>query len=372
MRPFRFLSRIAVVQFDCHPEASVFCSTKDLGEPLKAARLVRRTHARLARFLSNCATAPIALALILAILFPCHPAHAAIPPSELLAAGHVDEAIETLQQKIVHSPADAESHNLLCRAYFMLEEWDRSIAECERARNLDPQSSLYHLWLGRVYGEKADRAGFLSAAGLAKKVRSSFERAVELDPHSWEARKDLAEFYCNAPGIVGGGKDKAHEQADAIAPMNPGAARWILGQIAEKSKDFPSAEREYRAAIAANHGFRAWVELAIFFHHTNRLDEMEQALRSGESAPVDQPEALMDAASILLRRERNLPLAARFLERYLSAPVEQGPAFRAHDMLGHVLEKQGDRKAAAEQYRAALALARDYTRAREDLKRIQP
>jgi hypothetical protein len=39
-------------------------------------------------------------------------------------------------------------------------------------------------------------------------------------------------------------------------------------------------------------------------------------------------------------------------------------------MLGQLLEKQGDRRAAAEQYRAALALAHSYTRAQENLKRL--
>src|SRR5579863_1138426 len=141
-------------------------------------------------------------------------------PDQLLAAGRVDEAIQALQQKIEHSATDALSYNLLCRAYFMEEEWDHGISACERARNLDPQNSLYQLWLGRAYGEKADRAGFFSAAGLAKKVRIAFERAVELDPQNWEARTDLAEFYLEAPGIVGGGKDKAREQADALIPLN--------------------------------------------------------------------------------------------------------------------------------------------------------
>src|SRR5579864_792529 len=143
--------------------------------------------------------------------------HAA-SPRELLATGHVDEAIQVLQQQIARSSNDAEAENFLCRAYFMLEEWDRGIAACERARNLDPQKSLYHLWLGRIYGEKADRAGFLSAAGLAKKVRTEFERAVELNPADAAARTDLAEFYIEAPGIVGGGKDKARAQADALTP----------------------------------------------------------------------------------------------------------------------------------------------------------
>jgi len=297
-------------------------------------------------------------------------AHAA-SPRELLATGHADEAIQVLQQQIARSSNDAEAENFLCRAYFMLEEWDRGIAACERARNLDPQKSLYHLWLGRIYGEKADRAGFLSAAGLAKKVRTSFERAVELDPKSWEARTDLAEFYIDAPSIVGGGKEKAREQADALMPLNPAMSHWVAARIAEKNKDLAEAEREYRAAIAVNHSSgRAWFDLANCLRHANHFDEMEKTLGTLESVVVDRSESLMDGASILLRTGRGLALAARLLHRYLSAPVEEGPAFKAHDLLGQVLEKQGDLRAAAEQYRAALTLAHGYAHAREDLKRV--
>lgn len=301
------------------------------------------------------------------------PAHAATSPKELLAAGSADEAIQTLEQQISHSATDAESYNLLCRAYFMIEEWDRGITACEKARNLDPQNSLYHLWLGRIYGEKADRAGVsFAAAGLAKKVRTSFERAAELDPTNWEARVNLAEFYLDAPGIMGGGKDKARAQADALLPLNPGMAHWVLARIASKEKDTAAAEREYRAAITASHsGTRAWFELANFLFHANRLDEMEQALRTLESSPVDRPDSLMDGASLLLRTGRDYPLAVRLLRRYLSSPVEQGPAFKAHDYLGQLLEKQGDRHAAAEEFRAALSLSHTYARAQEDLKRVE-
>ena len=284
----------------------------------------------------------------------------------------MDEAIAALQQQISQSPTDAQAHNLLCRAYFMLDEWDKGIAECERARNLDPQRSLYFLWLGRIYGEKADRAGFLSAAGLAKKVRNSFERAVELNPRSWEARTDLAEFYLEAPGIVGGGKDKARAEAEEIRPLNPAMTHWVLGRVAEKNKDAETAEREFRAEVDASHsGVRAWVDLAIFLRHVNRLDEMEQALRTLESSPVDRSESLMDAASLLLRTERDYPLAVRLLRRYLAVPVEEGPAFKAHDLLGRLLEKQGNRPAAAEEYRAALSMAHTYARAQEGLKRVE-
>src|SRR5882757_4012994 len=200
-------------------------------------------------------------ALFLALSLPARAT--ADSPKDLLAAGRVDDVIQTLKQPISHSSTDAEADNLLCRAYFMLEEWDRGISACELAVHLAPQNSLYHLWLGRIYGEKADRAGFMSAAGLAKKVRNEFEHAVELDRKSWEARTDLAEFYLEAPGIVGGGKDKARTEADEILPLNPARAHWVKAKIAEKEKDPATAEREYRAAIPASHsGARAWFDLA--------------------------------------------------------------------------------------------------------------
>jgi tetratricopeptide (TPR) repeat protein len=309
-------------------------------------------------------------ALLASFILPI--AHASAP-KELLSSGRVDEAIEALHAQIEKSPNDAASQNLLCRAYFMLEQWDSGIPACERAVELESHTSVYQLWLGRVYGEKADRVSFVSALPLAKKVRLAFERAVELDPKNWEARADLAEFYVEAPGIIGGGKNKARQQADALMPLNPAMSHWIAARIAEKDrdKDQASAEQEYRAEIAVSHSaVRGWLDLAIFLRHANRFDEMEEALRHLESAPLDRPESLMDGAGMLLRTERNYPLAAKLLRRYLAAPVEEGPAFKAHDMLGQVLEKQGDRKAAAEEYQAALNLAHDYTRAQEDLKRV--
>jgi tetratricopeptide (TPR) repeat protein len=316
-----------------------------------------------------------ALSVILCVL-PLHASSALsaeeASAKELLVSAHVDDAIRLLQQQTSSSASDAESFNLLCRAYFMIDEWDHGIPACERARNLDPSSSSYSLWLGRIYGKKAEHAGLISGPSLAKKVRTSFERAVELDPNNWEARTDLAEFYLEAPGIVGGGKDKARQQAEALMHLNAGMAHWVLARIAEKNKDMDAAEREYHAAITATHsGVRACLDFAIFLRHVNRLDEMAMALRPLETTPIDRPESLMDGASLLLRTDRDTDLAIRLLHRYFSnGPVEEGPAFKAHELLGQLLEKKGDHRGAAEEYRAALALYHNYARAQEDLKRV--
>ncbi len=299
-------------------------------------------------------------------------AQASDSPSDLLAAGRVDDVITTVRGQINSAPNDAASYNFLCRAYFAVSNWDRAISACEKAVTLAPNNSEYHLWLGRTYGEKADASSFLTAAGLAKKVRTEFERAVALDPKNAVGRTDLAEFYLEAPGIVGGGQDKARAQAEALTRLDPVKAHWVNGRLAEKNKDASTAEREYRAAIAESHGAAsAWLNLALLYRNGKRFDEMQDALKHVANAPIDRPDVLMDAASTLLRTNRDLPFAAQLVQRYLASPtVEQNPPFKAHYLLGNILERQGDKQGAVKEYQMALALAKEFGRAREALNRV--
>jgi tetratricopeptide (TPR) repeat protein len=291
----------------------------------------------------------------------------------LIASGRVDEALTALRGQIGASPNDPVAHNLLCRAYFSLGQWDRGTTECEKAVSLAPDNSQFHLWLGRIYGEKADKSGFIAAAGLARRVRDEFEKAVRLNPRSVDARSDLAEFYLEAPGIVGGGRDKAQQQAVSLLSLDPARAHWVNARIAEKRKDFTTAEQEYREAIAASHGSAsAWLNLGLFYRHRERWDEMEQTLTHVRPAPLDRPDALVDAAEILLRSQRNLPEAVQLLRTYLSssAKVEQAPAFKVHYLLGTASEKLGDRQGAAAEYRSALELAKEFQPAQQALQRV--
>ena len=291
----------------------------------------------------------------------------------LLASGHVDEAIAALDGQIRRAPNDAAAHNLLCRAYFSLGQWDRGISNCEKAVSLAPENSQFHLWLGRIYGEKADKSNFMTAAGLARRVRDEFEKAVHLNPKSVDARSDLAEFYLEAPGIVGGGRDKAQQQANSLLFLDPARAHWIRGRIAEKRNDYLTAEREYQNAIDASHGSAsAWLNLGLFYRHRKQWNEMEKTLLQVRSAPLDRPDALVDAAEILIHSQRNLTEAVQLLRAYLNSnsQVEQAPEFKVHYLLGNASEKLGDLQNAATEYRSALQLAREYQPAQQALQRV--
>jgi len=313
------------------------------------------------------------LILVLALFSSAALAAADDSAPALLAAGRADDAITTLHSKINSSPNDAEAYNLLCRAYFSMGDWDHGISACEKAVALEPNNSRYHMWLGRIYGEKADGSNFFSAASLAGKVRTEFETAVRLDPNNVDARSDLGEFYLEAPGIVGGGRDKAEAQIQVLAALDPAKADYLKGRIAEKKKDVVTAEREYRAAIEAGHGSAlTWFNLALFFRHQQRWNDMEDAIQRAVSAQLDRPEIIMESGEVLLRSGRNVQAAVQYLRRYLAlnSKVEEAPAFKAHYLLGTALEKQGDKQGAAQEYRAALSLARNFSRAQEALDRL--
>lgn len=290
---------------------------------------------------------------------------------KLLAAGRVDDAIVLLQGKIDRTPSDGESYNFLCRAYLTLNSWEAGIAACQKAVSLEPENSFYHLWLGRAYGAKADHTGFLSAAGLAKKVRTEFETAVSLNPRNLEARADLADFYIEAPGIVGGGKDKAEAQAQELGALDPAQGTLVRARLAEKSDSSELAEKEYRAAVQISGGKPGtWMNLAQFYRRRGRLAEMQDAVEHAVAAPRSE-HVLMPAAEILIHTKRDLPMAAEVLRRYLAnETVEDAPAFKAHYLLGTLLQAQGNKQAAAQEYRAALALARNFTAAQNALNHL--
>jgi tetratricopeptide (TPR) repeat protein len=264
-----------------------------------------------------------------------------------LQNGEADRALALLHSLAQSGVEVAEAHNLECRVLYMLGEWNRAVGECEQAVNLDRENSRYHLWLGRALGEKADRASFLSAYSLAKRVRG--------------------EFYYSAPGAVGGGVDKAEKVAVQLEKVDATRAHELRGHSAEERNDYGTAEREFKQAIAVSaHPASLWMTLADFYRHRERWAEMESAVENGASlAQRDRNAcvALYDGAALLTRTNRNPELAAKMLEGYLASPAktEAAPAFEAHLRLARLKEQLGDSGAAQRERAAALALAHDYT-----------
>jgi tetratricopeptide (TPR) repeat protein len=288
---------------------------------------------------------------------------------DLLSLGRMNEAINVLTTR-----NDAESLSLLSRAYFATERWDDAVRCGERAVLLQPEVANYHLWLAREYGEKAASSNPLTAAGVARKAKNEFERAVQLDPANVQARVDLAQYYTEAPAIMGGGLDKAREQASQVAAHDPAESHLMLSRIAEKEKQYAEAEGQLRqAASQSKNPANYWLELAQFYRRHGRLDDMQKAIQTAVGLPNISAETYFDAANELYLGGRDFPAAVLYLQKYLASGqfVEDAPVFRAHYLLGAIYQKMGRDAAAVTEFQASLSLASGFDRARKALNRLQ-
>lgn len=283
-----------------------------------------------------------------------------------LQAGEADRAIAMLQSLPAPLAGSAEADNLDCRVQLSLQNWDAALRQCEQAVRLDGQNSDYHDWLGRALGQKASRASFFSAYSLAKRVHAEFEQAVQLDPRNAAALSDLGDYDVDAPGVVGGGVDKAVSIAAELDKVDPARAAVLRGRIAEKHGDYGAAEREYRQAIAVSpHPGPQWIVLANFYRRRQRWTEMEGAIRSCSGvAERDHHSgaALYDGASILMETNRDTVLAVNMMKAYLANPgkTEEGPAFKAYLRLARMENRLGDTTDASRDQVAAAALAHSF------------
>jgi tetratricopeptide (TPR) repeat protein len=306
-------------------------------------------------------SAALSAATLFAVLCFAYPL-SALTPSAALAQGRIDEAIAML------SPAkDAAAHNLLCRAYYAEEHTDEAIRECEAAVSAAPGDASYHLWLGRAYGLKAGRVGAFNAFGLAKKSRAAMEKAVQLDPHSADALSDLGDFCVEAPGVVGGGMDKANALAQRLLAMDAPRGHRLLGEIAEKQKNYPRALQEFTASATGAHTAAGFVDLGSYYKRRGDKAQVLAAVKNAAAADKARDYSVADAAGLLVETGQASRLAQQLYRSYLDGPsrTEDAPAFRVYTQLGHSLAADGDSAAAQKAYAAALALAKNFVPAQK-------
>jgi tetratricopeptide (TPR) repeat protein len=284
------------------------------------------------------------------------------PAYQALMEGRVDDATSLLHSTLAANPTDATAHQLLCRVFYAQNEADGAIHQCELAAAAaanNSQASDDQVWLGRAYGMKARHAGPIAGFTLARKVQACFARAVELNPANLAALNDLGEYYVAAPGIVGGGDDKAQALAARMMPHFPAAAHRLLARMADSSNDLATAEAEFKRAVGVQGAPEAWIDLAQFYRDHSRPDDALAAIKSGLAADRTHGPVLVDAASILTASKRAPDLAERCLRTYLAstAKSDEAPAFKVHIQLSKLLAAYGDSRDATREAEAAAALA---------------
>lgn len=289
-------------------------------------------------------------------------------------ASDYEKAVQILEDAAGKNPSDGEIQLLLAKSHFELRQYDAAIASAEKAVAIAPDNSMYHEWLGRSYGEKASKASWFSALGLAKKAQGEFETAIKLDAKNYSAFQALIEFDCAAPSIAGGGEDKAQPKIEQLAAMDAGEGHYAAGNCRRQKKDFDAAELEFDKALASAKSAGLIFDIGDYALRRNQAERLMAVAEAGQKASPGDVRAKFYRGAALIVKKAKPDEAERLLREYLkSAPLRTAyprPTV-VHEWLGRLFENENNREAALREYETSVQLDSKNKTAQEALKRLR-
>jgi len=294
----------------------------------------------------------------------------------LLNDGRLDEARTEVDALLKKNASDDAAMHCMGRVYEAMNNSGAAAEWFEKAIKVNDKVAVHHLWLGNALGDQAQHANKLKQPFLARRVKSEFERTVELDPTSVDGRQGLVQFYSQAPGVMGGSMDKAREQAREIEKLNAMRGHVEMAKLLEsKDKDMAGAEREFAAAVtAAPDSAFGYSSLAGFYRRQKKYDEAVATWDRLLKARPDVVNAHLNIALNLAQSGQGLDRGEREAREWLAAaPKDATPANTgfAHYVLGMIYERQGKKDTARTEYQTALSLNPKNTDAKKALDALR-
>ncbi len=149
------------------------------------------------------------------------------------------------------NPADTKVIEYLGDIAGQSKSWDKAIVYYKKLKVLKPSEADYYYKYGGALGMKAKTVNKFKALGMIDEVKSSFEKAIVLNPKHIDSRWALIELYIQLPGIVGGSESKAIKYSNELAKLSPVDGYLSRGHIEEYFKRYTAAENQYKKAIQA-------------------------------------------------------------------------------------------------------------------------
>jgi tetratricopeptide (TPR) repeat protein len=293
---------------------------------------------------------------------------------QAFAKGDYTKAIEILKNAAGRDPNNGELYALLSRSYLQLDQYDPAVNAGEKAVSLSPNNSEIHRILGEAYGAKADHASMLSAYSFARKTQKEFETAVQLDPHNFEALQNLIEYDCAAPGMVGGGEDKAQPLIQKLMGMDAAEGHYATGNCREQKKDYAMADAELAKALESKPKTAKRIyDIGDYFLKRKNAPQLLAVADAGEQLAPQDPRGKFYRAAAFILQGQKLPDAEQLLHEYLqTAPMntDYPRPWTAHYWLGQLEERRKNVSGARAEYQAALKLNGKYKPAQDALKQL--
>ncbi len=163
---------------------------------------------------------------------------------KLLEAEKYEEAKTILEEIINKDDQNAGAYYYLGRTFMALRDYEEASDNFEESIDLNDKVADYHFWLGQAYASDARESSFFTQAILASKILDQFEKTVELDPDHIGGRIGMANFYMQAPGIMGGDIDKALEQGRKLVELDERRGRIIMANVYIEKEQLDSADAQ--------------------------------------------------------------------------------------------------------------------------------
>jgi tetratricopeptide (TPR) repeat protein len=288
--------------------------------------------------------------------------------------GEYTRAIEILKSAAGSEPNNGDVYVLLARSYLELNQYDAAVNSAEKAVAISPKNSDYHRWLGEAYGAKADHASMLSAYSLARKTQKEFDAAVQLDAHNFDAQQDLIQYDCTAPGVVGGGEEKAQPLIQKLMSMDEVEGHYATGICRAQKKDYAAADAEFTKALESKPKTANRIyDIGDYFLQRKNAEKLLAVAGAGEELAPQDPRGKFYRGVALILQNQKPAEAEKCLRDYLQlAPMNSDypRPWAAHYWLGRLQESQKNPAGARGEYQAALKLNGKYKPAQEALKQL--
>ncbi len=167
---------------------------------------------------------------------------------QLFAAGKYNLAQPIFESYFKENPTDLKTIEYLGDIAGYDKSWDKAIVYYKKLKQLKPSEANYYYKYGGVLGMKAKESNKFRALGMIGEVKSSFEKAIQLNPKHIEARWALVMLYLQLPGIVGGSESKAIRYSNELLQLSAVDGYLSRGQIDEYFERYLAAEKNYTKA----------------------------------------------------------------------------------------------------------------------------
>ena len=184
-----------------------------------------------------------------------------------------ESAKSIFEKKVAQNPSDLKSIEYLGDIQSQYKNWDNAISYYQKLINSKPTQANYFYKYGGAMGMLAKESNKFKALLMMDEVKSSFEKAIQLNPKHIEARWALIEVYIQLPSIVGGSQEQAIKYSDELLKISPVDGYLSKGHIYEYYKKYTLAESQYQKAIMFGNSKNSYQKLANLYKNKMNMPE---------------------------------------------------------------------------------------------------